>query len=301
MTTATKTPRPENFDAYWDAIDAELAALPAAPALEASPLRSTPFSTTYELRLTSIGPYRIFGWYSVPTGAGPFPGMFNAPGYGSVVTPAPYDDRERFAVLTLAHRGQRLADKPFAASYPGLLTHGIDDPATYIYRGIAADIIRAVEFLQSRPEIDQERVGIAGNDLAIIAACRRPGFAALHVTDLLFHRVMEVRRRTEAYPIEEINDHLRQFPESETAVGATLSYFDPIHHAPRFQGRVIFKHGDSGSTNGADWLEPLARALGGTVEPYAMTFEGGTDRDALDARMADYLDVEAKPRVWEIV
>ena len=45
-----------------------------------------------------------------------------------------YDDRERYATLTLMHRGQRLADQPFAASYPGLLTLGIDSPATYIYR-----------------------------------------------------------------------------------------------------------------------------------------------------------------------
>ncbi len=300
MTTAAHTARPDDFDAYWDAIDAELAALPAAPALEASPLRSTPFSTTYELRLTSTGPYRIAGWYSVPSGSGPFPGMFNTPGYGSVVTPAPYDDRERYAVLTLSHRGQRLADKPFAAAYPGLLTYGIEDPATYIYRGIAADIIRAAEFMLSRPEIDQSRVGITGNDLAIIVACRRPGFAALHVTDLLFHRVMEVRRRTEAYPIEEINDHLRLYPESEARVGATLSYFDPIHHASRFQGNVILKYGDPGSTSGADWLAPLADAFGGTVEPYALTFEGGTDRDAVDARMAGNLGVEARPRVWEI-
>lgn len=297
----TPTARPAGFDDYWVAIDADLAALPAAPALEVSPLRSTPFSTTFELRLTSIGPYRIFGWYSVPTGDGPFPGMFNAPGYGSVVTPAPYDDRERYAVLTLAHRGQRRSDKPFAAAYPGLLTHGIEAPETYIYRGIAADIIRAAEFLQSRPEIDQSRIGIAGNDLAVIAACRRPGFAALHVTDPLFHRVMEVRRRTEAYPIEEINDYLRQYPDAEARVGATLSYFDPIHHAPRFQGKVILKHGAPGSTSGAEWLAPLAAAFAGTVEPYEMTFEGGTDRDALDARMARYLGVEAKPRVWEIV
>jgi hypothetical protein len=32
-----------------------------------------------------------------------------------------------------------------------------------------------------------------------------------------------------------------------------------------------------------------------------LTFEGGTDRDALDALMAGLLSVEAKPRVWEVV
>ncbi len=290
---------PTGFDPFWDEIDAELATIPAAPAMEASPLRSTPFSTTHQVRLTSIGPYRIFGWYSVPLGPGPFPGMFHVPGYGSVVTPAPYDDRERYAVLTLAHRGQRLADKPFAAAYPGLLTHGIADPATYIYRGIAADVLRAAEFLFSRMEVDPARIGVTGNDLAIFAAARRPAFAALQVTDLLFHRIMEVRTRTDAYPIEEINDHLRMYPDQAPQVTESLSFFDPVHHAPRVTASVTLKQGDEGSPSGADWLTPLATALGGRVEFYPMTFEGGTDRDALDAIMAGHLGVEPKPRVWE--
>ena len=298
---ASFTVRPPAFDAFWDEIDGELARFPAAAALEASPLRSTPFSTTYELRLTSIGPYRIFGWFSVPHGPGPFPGLVHTPGYGSVVTPAPYDDRERYAVLTLAHRGQRLADKPFAASYPGLLTHGIVDPATYIYRGIAADVLRAAEFLLGRPDVDPARVGITGNDLAIAAAARRPGFAALLVTDLLFHRLMEIRTRTEAYPIEEINDHLRLHPEHKQLVAETLEFFDPIHHAPAVAANVILKMGVAGSTSGADWLAPLSGAFAGPVTAYSMTFEGGTDRDALDALLAGHLGVEPKPRVWEIV
>lgn len=292
--------RPPDFDAFWDGIDAELARVPAAAALEESPLRSTPFATTYELRLTSVGPYRIFGWYSVPHGPGPFPGLLHTPGYGSVVMPAPYDDRERYAVLTLAHRGQRLADKPFAASYPGLLTHGIDDAATYIYRAIAADVLRAAEFLRGRPEVDPARVGITGNDLAVAAAARRPGFAALLVTDLLFHRLMEVRHRTEAYPIEEINDHLRLQPEHERLVADTLALFDPIHHAAAVAANVILKVGDAGTTSGADWLAPLSGALAGPVTAYPLTFEGGTDRDALDAILAAHLGVDAKPRVWEI-
>lgn len=300
MNLAESSERPTDFDAYWDAIDAELDRIPAAPALEAVPLRSTEFSTAYELRLTSIGPYRIFGWYSRPHGAGPFPGLLHTPGYLSVVTPAPYDDRERYAVLNLAHRGQRLADKPFAARYPGLLTEDITDAATYIYRGIAADVIRGAEFLRSQPEVDPGRVAVAGNDLAAIVAARRPGFATLQLSDLLFYRLIEARRRTEAYPIEEINDYLRTFPDQEQAVARTLAYFDPLHHAARIDAAVTIKTGALGSLAGQDWLDPLVRAFGGPVRAYVATNEGGTDRDAMDAIMAGHLGAVAKPRVWEI-
>src|SRR5262249_53244357 len=144
--------RPSDFDDYWDAVDRDLVAVPAAPELELAPRRSTDFATAYNLRLTSIGPYRIFGFFSVPKGSGPFPALLYAPRYGSVNQPPHYDDRQRYVCLSIMHRGQRLADQPFAASYPGLLTHGIDTPRGYIYRGIVADCLRGAEWLASRPE-----------------------------------------------------------------------------------------------------------------------------------------------------
>ncbi|MEJ7762965.1 MAG: acetylxylan esterase [Thermomicrobiales bacterium] len=289
---------PEGFAAYWDRIDAELAHYPAAAEVTAVPLRSTPFSTTHEVRLTSIGPYRIFAWLSVPHGEGPFPGLLHTPRYGSVVTPPHYDQRERYVVLSLVHRGQRLADEPFAAAYPGLLTMGIDDPARYIFRAIAADVLRGAEVLLGHPSVDRSRVGIMGNDLAIITAARRPGFTALHLTDTLFYRLDETRHRTEAYPVEEINDHLRQWPERAEAVAATLSHFEPRHHGPAVRATTLLPTGDPGTLSGTEWLAPLRDALGGPVEPYAVTHEGGTDHDATDAWMAARLGVEARPRVW---
>src|SRR5438046_492947 len=175
-----ETPRPADFEAYWDAVDQELARYPAAPTLERLALPSDEFSTVYALRLTSSGPYRISGYLSVPPGEGPFPGLLVTPHYGSVNHLPHLDDRQRYVVLILMHRGQRLADQPFAAAYPGLLTLGIDDPATYIYRGIVADCLRAAEFLAGRPEVDGSRIGVNGNDLALITAARRPVFKTVH-------------------------------------------------------------------------------------------------------------------------
>ncbi len=106
------------FDSYWAALDKELARYPAAPELEPLRLRSTEFATVYALRLTSVGPYRIFGYYSVPHGDGPFPGLLVTPRYGSVNHLPHYDDRKRYAVLVLMHRGQRLADQPFRGILP---------------------------------------------------------------------------------------------------------------------------------------------------------------------------------------
>ena len=159
------TTRPPDFDAYWDAVDRELARYDPAPELEVQPLRTTDFATVYGVRLTSSGPYRIFGYYSQPVGEGPFPALLQTPGYGSVNHVPPYEDRRRYAVLTIMHRGQRLADQPFAAAYPGLLTLGIDDPATYVYRGVVADCLRAaVMSARSSPAMATRPLPTSGRD-----------------------------------------------------------------------------------------------------------------------------------------
>ena len=72
------------LDTFWDAVDAELARYPMAPELQPLPMRSTDSSTTYAVRLTSLGPYRIFGYYSVPKGSARAPGLLLTPRYGSV-------------------------------------------------------------------------------------------------------------------------------------------------------------------------------------------------------------------------
>ena len=51
----------------------DLAGIPARPELELLPLRTTDFATLYSVCLTSLGPYRLFGYLSIPVGTGPFP------------------------------------------------------------------------------------------------------------------------------------------------------------------------------------------------------------------------------------
>jgi cephalosporin-C deacetylase len=277
------------FAAYWDEVDTELAGLPARPVLERVPGRCTDDFTGYEVRLTSLGAYRIFGYLSVPAGEGPFPALLTTPRYGSVNNPPHYNDRLRYVTLTVAHRGQRSADSPYAAAYPGLLTDGIADELGYVYRGIVADCLRAAEFLSGLPQVDASRVAITGDDLAVLTAARRPMFAVVLVAGALLYRVGELSDADVDYPIAELGDHLRSNPDDADAVGRTLAFFDAERHASTVTASVRVEISGDESP-----LLALAEKLGAVH--YCLTHEGQTDNDAADSWLADKFGVSALSR-----
>ncbi len=262
--------QPADFDAFWQSVLAELALLPLAPEVEEIPLRSSEFATVYGVRLTSIGPYRIFGYLSVPKGQGPFPARYFLPRYGSVTDLVPQGtangQRRFFVTFSFCVRGQRRADSPYAASFPGQLTDGIDDPNTYIYRGIVADCCRGLEYLAQHPEVDTGRIAAIGTDLALATAALCPRVTHLVSTPVIHHRALERAGATQAYPLEELNDYLRQHPDRRDQVANTLNYYDLAGFAPTVEATSLLV-ADSGS-NGvrADYLGAVAQSINGPAE-----------------------------------
>lgn len=263
---------PEPFDSYWQQTLDELAGFPANAEIDLIPLRSTDFATLYGVRLTSPGPYRLFGYLSIPVGEGPFPAIYYTPKYQSVLEIIPQGtaiwQRRRYITFALAARGQRLADTPYMAAFPGLLTDGIENAETYIFRGIVADSVRGLEFLITRDELDASHVVVFGNDMALMTAALHPGATHVVTNPALFYRSAELAPKTQAYPLEEINDYLRAFPDRTEAVHHTLSYYELQAFAPRVQAATLLIAGPNHSLLDGLALEPLAKALAGPVTIY---------------------------------
>ena len=263
---------PADFDAYWQATLDALAGYVAAPEVDVLPLRSTDFATLYSVRLTSLGPYRLSGYLSIPTGTGPFPAIYYAPKYQSVLEIIPQGtanlQRSRYITLALAGRGQRNSDTPYAAMFPGLLTEGIEHAASYIFRGIVADSVRGLQFLLQQRDLDTSRVVVVGNDLALLTAALTPGATHVVTTPALFYNTAELAPKTQAYPLEEINDYLRTFPARAEAVRRTLAYYDLRAFAPRVTATTLLMAGAPGSLLDRSALAPLVTALQGQVTVY---------------------------------
>ena len=273
-------------DEFWARTMAEVASRPPAPEVDPLPVRSAPFADGYGVKLTcGLGDYRLFAYYSVPKSPGPHPAIYHAPGYASVVQVPPYEERRRHAVLSLCARGQRLSDRPFAAAYPGLLTHEIEDPERYPFRGIVGDACRGVDFLRLRSEVDRGRIVVVGGDMALFVAIFRPEVRAAVVADPFFPGLLDLAGRTDAYPIEEVNDYRRGQPDQAEAVRRTLDLFDPTHLLDRVRCDVLLSCGPGYFDRAR--AEALAGRIGGRVTLRERTGKGLIDRQYVEAWIAE--------------
>jgi len=264
---------PEDFEHYWTAVAEELASTPASPEVEAIPMRETDFATLYGVRLSSIGPYRLYGYLSIPKGTGPFPAIYWAPKYQSVLEIIPQGTengtRSRFVTFSLAGRGQRNSDQPFAAMFPGLLTVDIDSKDSYVFRGIVADAIRGLEFVSAVDEVDSSSIVVIGNDVALQAVALAGKASHLVSTPALFFDTLALAGRTESYPLEEVNDYLRLHSCRSEPVAETLSYFDLRNFAPSVKAETLLMAGPAGSALGPEALRELASSIPGGADVYA--------------------------------
>lgn len=277
------------LESYWKQVDDEAAELSKSRVdLEEIKIRSNESSTVYGCRLTGIGGYSLFAYYSVPKGKGPFPGLLETPGYGSVRGVPAVERRAKYVVMAVCHRGQRLSDSEYRAAYPGLLTEGLPGAGSYRWREVVADCVRAFDVMLARPDVDRARIGIAGNDLAVICAALRPRTSALLLNGQFLFR--DTAQRIDAasdYPLQEFNDFKRTHPSEWPQAEATLALYDPITFAPRITAETLIACLKSDGGPAA----PLAGAMKGKCEVRINSGYGYLDHEGQERWLRDRLGI----------
>lgn len=241
--------RPDDFDEFWAAGLAEIASHPLNAMVTEVPHRSTESVRVYDVSYTSYQGLRVSGWYATPRQAvGQLPALVTIPGYISEPVIPKYWASLGYAVLEVAPRGKLRSNDTFNPGYPGLLTHNIVDRETYGYRGFYLDVVRALDVLLDRPEIDPTRIGLQGHSqgggLALVAAALRPEVIACLSTGAPYLcGITTAPTLTRSYPYEEITEYLREHPNDQQRVADAMAYYDGINFAPLVQAPTLMHLG----------------------------------------------------------
>ncbi|GAA4982194.1 hypothetical protein GCM10025734_03210 [Kitasatospora paranensis] len=156
-----------------------------------------------------------------------------------------------YAHLLMDSRGQSSPygaadthDGDLAPQTGGVLTRGLAGPEYHYYRRLFTDAVRAVDTVAALPEVDPDRIVVAGGSqgggIATAVAGLRPGLAGACVDVPFLSHFRRATQITAAHPYREITDYLRGRPAEVARVFATLSYLDGANHAARATAPVRY-------------------------------------------------------------
>jgi Acetyl esterase (deacetylase) len=255
---------PADFDAFWADTLADARRHDLAAVFEPIDAGLATIDV-WDVTFAGFGGQPIKGWFLAPSdpGASPFakngrlPCVVEYIGYGGG-RGRPIDwllpPSAGHAHLVMDVRGQgsswRAGDTPDPESgaatgqYPGFVTRGILEPATYYYRRLLTDAVRAVEAARAHPLVDPARVavngGSQGGGMALAAAGLVPDLL-LTLTDVPFmchwRRATEI---TDGDPYHEIVRYVKVHRDQAERVFQTLSYFDGLNFAARAKSPALF-------------------------------------------------------------
>jgi cephalosporin-C deacetylase len=238
-----------DFEAFWDALDRELCNAPVDLQLERDSFYSQPEWNVYKMHYSGVDGYRLFAWLSVPTNpkTDTLPALLRMPDYASVHDIAYVRLRHDAVVMNASYRGQRHSDATFQASFPGLLTEGIDRPESFVMGRVFADGLRAVDALLVQTEAAIGPLALTGaglgGSLALAAAARRRRVNALAADTPLALGHPDALEAGLGYPLAELNDYLRMYPKHRDGLLASSSPLDPVKMAPEAGAPVLLSLG----------------------------------------------------------
>jgi cephalosporin-C deacetylase len=244
----SKMHKPADFEMFWQGVLRQAEAIPLTLEVVPDPLRTSDDIEVFQVFYDSLDKVRVAAWYCRPRHRPEHsPAVLFLPGY-QMDPPIPKEwVRKGYIALSVAPRGKLRSMRQFNPGYPNLLTHNIVDRHTYAYRGFYVDAWRGIDVLLSRPEVDPARIGVTGasqgGGMTICTAAMRPEIRAAAAGAPYLCGLLDAIELTHTYPYEEINDYLRQHPNSQPAVEETLAYFDGLNFADRITCPIIVNIG----------------------------------------------------------
>lgn len=233
-------PKPDDFDAFWrrqieglEKADYELTKLK----------ESTDQLDLYELSYPSVdGRTKVLGWFSAPAGAKAMPAVMSIPAFGGTRgrgAPRP----SGACGLVVGYRGD--GDEPWPGDW---ITRGLDRIETSVFRIHYLNLVRAVRFLQARPEVDAKRIVLQGGSMGGALAVVVAGLLKKEILGIVATAPgMDYYFNKDGTPVESTFKQMEKFvadrPKEKARILKVLGYYAPIHFAPEVAASVLIACG----------------------------------------------------------
>ncbi len=163
---------PVDLLTFWEAQFTDLSTIPLDPQLVFH--SDDDYSSTYRVNLDNVDGRRVYGYISVPNGAGPFPAILRLPAFGSGANLATTEEimATRGGVLAMSisiHNVEPDEEDPL--SYEPDVINNRD---SMYYRYAVLGAVRAIDYIFTRADFDGESLGVngvsQGGGLALLVA-----------------------------------------------------------------------------------------------------------------------------------
>jgi cephalosporin-C deacetylase len=258
-TYAGSSPRPDDFDTYWDAALTEMRAVD--PKVELVPAKfQTSFAECFHLYFTGVRGARVHAKYLRPRRrSGRGPALLEFHGYSSHSGDFAHKlgwVAAGFSVVALDCRGQGgLSNDSGGAAGPtqhGHIIRGLKDgPEQLLFRHIFLDTAELARIVCEFDEVDPERLGARGASQggALTLACaalepRIKRLAPVYPFLCDYRRVWQMDLAKDAYA--ELRTFFRHHDPTHEHIDqwfTRLGYVDVQNLAPRIQGEVMMAVG----------------------------------------------------------
>ncbi len=227
---------PVDMDDFWKKSIAGLKEV--QPAFKITPVEREGKTNLFEVEMQSVDGLTVRGWLEVPKKKGNYPALLRVPGYQENLKPLDkYDDMIVFSFNTRDH-GE--SDDSGVRSYD-MWVRGMESRERYFYRGIFLDCIRAMDYLESRPDVDMSRIAIWGGSqggglsFAVSALDAR---ISLCIADIPY--MCDYPRYFAITHWNEVDNWFAEHPDHTwQLMYRTLSYYDTKYMAKNIKCQVI--------------------------------------------------------------